>query len=47
MRGFHWNGRDCDDISSTTYPGRKTPTNGVDYNCNGIQGSDQNGIDYE
>jgi len=43
LRGYHWRGRDCDDLNAKVHPGRKTdPYNGggIDYNCNGIKGKD-------
>uniref|UniRef100_A0A670JJ60 Acyloxyacyl hydrolase n=1 Tax=Podarcis muralis TaxID=64176 RepID=A0A670JJ60_PODMU len=38
LRGYHWRGRDCDDIQASVYPGRR-PDNwdaDKDSNCNGI-----------
>lgn len=41
LRGSNWRGRDCNDLSSNVYPGRKVPVdNTVDWNCNGIHGRD-------
>mmetsp|Transcript_3766 Transcript_3766/g.3203 ORF Transcript_3766/g.3203 Transcript_3766/m.3203 type:complete len:282 (+) Transcript_3766:252-1097(+) len=39
-RGFHWRGRDCNDLNPNVYPGRKIPARAKysDYNCNGISG---------
>merc|ERR1712136_178219 len=42
LRGYWWNGLDCNDRDAEVYPGRK-PTNGdkrSDSNCNGIRGQD-------
>lgn len=40
-RGSHWRGRDCNDWSSSVYPGRKSASVGAtsDYSCNGISGT--------
>ncbi len=40
LRGFAWRGKDCNDLFSTHYPGRKPIDNDVlfDSNCNGIHG---------
>ena len=40
LRGYAWRGKDCNDIFSTHYPGRKPIDNDVlfDSNCNGIHG---------
>ena len=40
LRGFAWRGKDCNDIFSTHYPGRKPIEDDVlfDSNCNGIHG---------
>ncbi|XP_028607151.2 acyloxyacyl hydrolase [Podarcis muralis] len=50
LRGYHWRGRDCDDIQASVYPGRR-PDNwdaDKDSNCNGIWGVDpKDGIAYE
>jgi len=43
QRGYHWRGRDCNDLDKKIHPGRKTdPYPGIagDYNCNGIKGKD-------
>jgi len=43
QRGYHWRGRDCDDLNAKIHPGRKTdpyPGLGNDFNCNGIKGQD-------
>jgi len=43
LRGYHWRGRDCNDLNDKVHPGRKTDPYGVstvDYNCNGIKGKD-------
>jgi acyloxyacyl hydrolase len=39
-RGAHWRGRDCRDLDSWVYPGRRQNPYGKpdDYNCNGIYG---------
>ena len=43
LRGFDWRGQDCDDTNAQIYPGRATrpegSTDDVDWNCNGISGS--------
>jgi len=42
LRGYHWRGRDCDDLNAKIYPGRKTnpfPGGSSDFNCNGIKGA--------
>jgi len=42
-RGYHWRGRDCDDLDAKIRPGRKTdpyPGRALDFNCNGIKGKD-------
>ncbi|XP_034985434.2 acyloxyacyl hydrolase [Zootoca vivipara] len=50
LRGYHWRGRDCDDVQASVYPGRR-PHNwdaDKDSNCNGIWGVDpKDGITYE
>jgi len=40
LRGYHWRGKDCNDLRKDIYPGRKewSGDKGVDYNCNGISG---------
>jgi len=41
FRGSSWRGKDCNDQSNTTYPGRKIPAkpgDSGDFNCNGISG---------
>jgi acyloxyacyl hydrolase len=51
MRGFDWDGRDCDDESADIHPGRAVPdaSHGpaVDHNCNGISGVDASGKSFE
>ena len=42
-RGYHWRGRDCNDLDAKIHPGRSVdpyPGQAVDYNCNGISGKD-------
>jgi len=47
LRGSSWRGKDCNDLDSSMYPGRKSTTYSpqIDHNCNGIYGI--NNIDYE
>ena len=41
FRGTSWRGKDCDDVSASVYPGRRTTHDAVlDGNCNGIVGVD-------
>lgn len=44
LRGTAWRGKDCNDFDNTIHPGRKAVIPGdrasVDYNCNGINGTD-------
>lgn len=43
LRGYMWRGKDCDDSDPNIYPGRKEnpyPDRDVDYDCNGIHGTD-------
>ncbi|KAM9308247.1 acyloxyacyl hydrolase [Gastrophryne carolinensis] len=50
LRGYHWRGRDCNDIDKSVYPGRRPKDWDVlyDSNCNGISGFDpEDGIPYE
>lgn len=51
LRGSDWRGKDCDDLDGTTYPGRRVNSHTFsphkDYNCNGINGTDPRGRDYE
>lgn len=48
LRGHNWRGRDCDDTSNATFPGRFDLDIGQDSNCNGIFGVDPtNNIPYE
>eukprot|EP00761_Pharyngomonas_kirbyi_P011468 gb/GECH01011493.1/.p1 GENE.gb/GECH01011493.1/~~gb/GECH01011493.1/.p1 ORF type:complete len:611 (+),score=135.96 gb/GECH01011493.1/:1-1833(+) len=49
LRGNAWRGRDCNDISSEVYPGRRVNNvgSGVDHNCNGIYGKDESGKEFE
>jgi acyloxyacyl hydrolase len=49
LRGANWRGRDCNDGYRDVYPGRKTANypNSIDHNCNGIKGSNNQGISYE
>jgi len=45
-RGYNWRGKDCDDLDSNIYPGRKewdSKLKNIDYNCNGIKGKGDNG----
>ncbi|KAJ3435285.1 acyloxyacyl hydrolase [Anaeramoeba flamelloides] len=49
LRGSYWRGKDCDDLSRSTFPG-KVPNSGdklFDSNCNGVHGRDENKINYE
>jgi len=47
LRGSSWRGRDCNDIDSTIYAGRKENQHfpEIDHNCNGIYAI--NGLDYD
>jgi acyloxyacyl hydrolase len=47
LRGSSWRGKDCNDLDSSMYPGRKSTSYGpqIDHNCNGIYAI--NNIDYE
>ena len=48
LRGHNWRGRDCDDTSNATFPGRLDSDITQDTNCNGIFGVDPtNNIPYE
>ncbi|XP_077125357.1 acyloxyacyl hydrolase isoform X4 [Ranitomeya variabilis] len=50
LRGYHWRGKDCNDINNSIYPGRspKDWDSLQDSNCNGIWGFDpEDGIPYE
>ncbi|KAG8572519.1 hypothetical protein GDO81_012071 [Engystomops pustulosus] len=50
LRGYHWRGRDCNDMNSSIYPGRspKDWDSQQDSNCNGILGFDmEDGLSYE
>ncbi|XP_063778580.1 acyloxyacyl hydrolase isoform X2 [Pseudophryne corroboree] len=50
LRGYHWRGRDCNDIDKSIYPGRSPEDWDAfhDSNCNGIWGFDpEDGIPYE
>ncbi|XP_075068663.1 acyloxyacyl hydrolase [Mixophyes fleayi] len=50
FRGYHWRGRDCNDIDKSVYPGRSPEDWDAlhDSNCNGIWGFDpEDGIPYE
>ncbi|KAM8967056.1 acyloxyacyl hydrolase [Pelodytes ibericus] len=50
LRGFHWRGRDCNDIDKSVYPGQRPKDWDAlqDSNCNGIWGFDsKDGIPYE
>ena len=38
FRGYNWRGADCDEFSKKVYPGRKTGSQVVDHDCNGIYG---------
>ena len=38
LRGTHWRGKDCNDWSASTYPGKASSDGFVDENCNGIYG---------
>ncbi|XP_041454087.1 acyloxyacyl hydrolase-like [Lytechinus variegatus] len=42
LRGSHWRGKDCSDLSAELYPGRKALRQDevLDSNCNGIYGMD-------
>jgi acyloxyacyl hydrolase len=48
-RGSHWRGRDCRDLDSYIYPGRKQNPYGKadDYNCNGIHGVHPSGASWK
>lgn len=42
FRGSSWRGKDCDDLNSDIYPGRRSVDDAdIDTNCNGIEGIDQ------
>ena len=42
FRGSSWRGKDCDDLNSSIYPGRRSVNDAdIDTNCNGIEGIDQ------
>lgn len=50
LRGYHWRGRDCNDMDSSIYPGRSSKDwdSLQDSNCNGIWGFDpEDGLPYE
>ncbi|XP_066441562.1 acyloxyacyl hydrolase [Eleutherodactylus coqui] len=50
LRGYHWQGRDCNDLDNSIYPGQspKDWDSLQDSNCNGIWGSDsEDGVPYE
>jgi len=47
LRGSDWRGSDCNDTSSSVYPGRKLSSDrsgDIDHNCNGIYGSNETGL---
>ncbi|KAM4028377.1 acyloxyacyl hydrolase isoform 2-T2 [Anomaloglossus baeobatrachus] len=50
LRGYHWRGKDCNDMNKSIYPGRmpKDWDSLQDSNCNGIWGfGPEDGIPYE
>mgnify|MGYP006415442841 CR=1 FL=1 len=48
FRGFHWRGRDCNDVDGSIQPGVATDSSSsVDSNCNGIVGEDGQQHSYE
>ncbi|XP_018418441.1 PREDICTED: acyloxyacyl hydrolase [Nanorana parkeri] len=50
LRGYHWRGRDCNDLDKSIYPGRRPEDWDAlrDSNCNGIWGFDpEDGVPYE
>ncbi|XP_053323687.1 acyloxyacyl hydrolase [Spea bombifrons] len=50
LRGYHWRGRDCNDMDKSVYPGKRPKDWDAleDSNCNGIWGFDpEDGIPYE
>jgi len=49
LRGGDWRGKDCDDRNANVYPGRMTSvlSPDVDHNCNGIYGTDSDGVSFE
>ncbi|XP_056376451.1 acyloxyacyl hydrolase isoform X2 [Hyla sarda] len=50
LRGYHWRGRDCNDMNNSIYPGRSPKDWDFlqDSNCNGIWGFDpEDGLPYE
>merc|ERR1712137_139787 len=49
LRGRHWRGRDCDNLSNEVYPGRQSSRfpDAIDHDCNGISGRDHLGRSYE
>jgi acyloxyacyl hydrolase len=50
LRGSNWRGADCNDLDKNVHPGRKTnpyPGSGVDYNCNGVRGVNNQGKEWK
>ncbi|EGG22048.1 Acyloxyacyl hydrolase [Cavenderia fasciculata] len=50
FRGYNWRGRDCDDFNKAIYPGtigQDSSDPNVDWNCNGIYGTNQQGQSWE
>ena len=48
LRGTHWRGVDCNDVSNDVYPGRKVGSDSlasrdIDHNCNSIVGGNSTG----
>lgn len=48
FRGYNWRGSDCNELDKKMYPGRKTGSDVVDHDCNGIFGlNPKSGKSYE
>ncbi len=47
LRGTYWRGKDCNDNDATIHPGRDSDDAEIDNNCNGVYGTDVDGIPYE
>jgi acyloxyacyl hydrolase len=47
FRGYNWKGIDCNELNAKIYPGRKSGSNLIDHDCNGIYGLDNRGRTFE